>query len=583
MDITERKQAEEENARLAAIVASSHDAVLAATLDGTLVSWNASAERLFGYGESEIIGQHMSVLALPGEAGIFGSLVQALRQGETRENLEVRRQRKDGQLINLVLTFSPVCSPSGEMVGVAAICRDMTAQRRAEEAVRRSEARLAEAQRIAQIGSWEADAVSGKITFSDEMYRLLELRADAPLTHELVLSRYHPDDLEAYHAIVAQSQADMTPFAIDLRVVRPGGAIRWCHAVGEPVFDDDGHLTRWAGTMMDITERVLVEERFRVLFDHSSESHFFVGPKGIIDCNQAAVQMLRCGSKSDLIGRQPASFMLQPPSNERVSEMRQEVEAAVQAHGSHRFEAVHARRDGTEFPTEVIVTPVMLGGERAMLSVWHDLTKRKEAEQRIREYATILEFQKQELEQANRELCDLATTDGLTGLKNHRAFQEQLAAEYGTARRQGGSFSLVLLDVDHFKQYNDTFGHPSGDTVLKQVARLLKHALRPGDFAARYGGEEFVVILPQTSQASAAAAAERCRLSIEAAQWDCRAVTASFGVATLSVDNPDGDSLLAAADRALYAAKYNGRNQVMSAGHLYLHEPSPSNLVVLSG
>ncbi len=585
MDITERKQAEEENARLAAIVASSHDAVLGTTLDGTLVSWNSSAERLFGYKESEIIGQHASVLAPPGEKGFHGMTVQALTRGETREDLEVRRRRKDGAIIDLVLTSSPIRNPAGEMVGVAAVYRDMTVQRRAEEAVRRSEARLAEAQRIAQIGSWEADAVSEEITFSDEMYRLLEIGVGTPLTHDLVISRYHPDDLEAYRAAIAKSQADTAPFAIDIRVGRAGGAIRWCHTVGEPIFDADGRLTRWVGTMIDITERVLVEERFRVLFDHSSEAHFLVGPKGIIDCNQAAVQMLRCESKAELLALHPSHLSPKYQPDGRLSaDYSQEREAAARAHGSHRFEWLHSRCDGTNFPTEIILTPVTLGGEPAMLSVWHDLTERKEAEQQIREYAAILEFQKRELEQVNRELCDLATTDGLTGLKNHRAFQERLATECETARRHRTPLSLLLLDVDHFKQYNDAHGHPAGDAVLKQVAHLLKQTTRDCDFAARYGGEEFVVILPQISQASAIKAAERCRVSIEAADWGCRTVTASFGVATLSLDNPDGDSLIAAADQALYAAKYNGRNQVISASHLYLQDPpSPSNLVVLSG
>ena len=584
MDITERKQAEEENARLAAIVESSHDAVLGTTLDGTLVSWNKGAERLYGYPASEIIGQHISVLAPPEERGFGMAIIKALQRGEVRENVEVRRQRKDGTLIDLALTFSPIRSATGEIVGVAGIGRDMTTQRQAEDAVRHSQARLAEAQRIAQIGSWEADALSGEITFSDEMYRLLEIRPGLPVTHNLVMSRYHPEDLETYHAVIDWSRQNTTPFAIDLRVVRPCGEIRWCHTVGEPIIGEDGRLVRWAGTMMDITERVLVEERFRVLFEHSSEAHFFVGPEGIIDCNQAALQMLRCPSKPELLATHPRFLSPERQPDGRLSaEDGREMEATARARGSHRFEWVHKRFDGTEFPTEIVLTPVTLSGEQAMLAVWHDLTERKEAEQRIRDYAVILEFQKQELEQANRELCDLATTDGLTGLKNHRAFQERLAAECETARRHRTPLSLLLLDVDHFKQYNDTFGHPAGDAVLKQVARLLKETLRDCDFAARYGGEEFVVILPQTSQASAVKAAERCRVLLESAAWDCRAVTASFGVAALSLDNPDGDSLIAAADQALYAAKYNGRNQVISAGRLYLQDPpSPANLVILS-
>jgi diguanylate cyclase (GGDEF)-like protein/PAS domain S-box-containing protein len=584
MDITERKQADEENARLAAIVESSHDAVLGTTLDGTLVSWNKGAERLYGYSEAEIIGQHLSVLAPPEERGFGAAVIQALKRGEVRENVEVRRRRKDGTWIDLVLTFSPICNPAGDMVGVAVIGRDVSAQRQAEDAVRRSEARLAEAQRIAQIGSWEADAATGKITLSDEMYRLLEISPDAPVTHELVVSRYHPDDLKTYHAAMAQSQADIVPFGIDIRVLRAGGGVRWCHAVGEPVFDGEGRAIRWAGTMMDITERVLVEERFRVLFEHSSEAHFFVGEEGIIDCNGAALQMLRCNDKAELLALHP--MRLSPtyqPDGRLSAEKGLEMEAAAHAHGSHRFDWTHIRCDGTKFPTEIILTPVTLGGQPALLAVWHDLTERKEAEQRIRDYAVILEFQKRELEQVNRELCDLATTDGLTGLKNHRAFQEHLASECGTALRRRTPLSLLLLDVDHFKQYNDAYGHPAGDAVLKQVARLLTQTTRPGDFVARYGGEEFVVILPQTSQANAMQAAERCRASVEAAAWSCRAVTLSVGVATLSLDNPDSDSLIAAADQALYAAKYNGRNQVVSAGHLFLQDPpSPANLVVLS-
>ncbi len=584
MDITERKQAEEENARLAAIVESSHDAVLGITLDGTLVSWNSGAERLYGYSASEIIGQHVSVLAPPEERGFGMGIIQALRRGEARENVAARRQRKDGLWVDIVLTFSPIRSPGGEMVGVAAICRDITAQRRAEDAVRRSEARLAEAQRIAQIGSWEADVVTGEIMFSDEMYRLLEISAGTPLTHEGIVSRYHPDDLAAYHAAMAQSQTDTAPFAIDIRVVGRSGGIRWCHVVGEPIFGGDGKLSRWAGTMMDITERVLVEERFRVLFDHSSEAHFFVDAHGIIDCNQAALQMLRCGSKAELLAAHPIHPSPERQPDGSLSAVKGPLmEDAAYRNGFSRFEWTHKRLDGTSFPTEIVLTPVTLRGQAATLAVWHDLTERKEAEQRIRDYAVILEFQKRELEQVNRELCDLATTDGLTGLKNRRSFQERLAAECETARRHGSLLSLLLLDVDHFKQYNDAYGHPAGDAVLKQVAALLQQTTRDSDFAARYGGEEFVVILPQTSGASALQAAERCRLHIEAALWNCRAVTASFGVATLSLENPDGASLIAAADQALYAAKYNGRNQVMSAGSFYLQDsPAPSNLVLLS-
>ena len=572
MDITERRQAEEENARLAAIIASSQDAVLATTLDGTLVSWNKSAERLFGYKESEIIGQHIRVLAPPEERGFHAAVVQALRRGETCENREVRRRRGDGVFIDVVLTFSPIRNPNGEMVGVAAIGRDATAGRLAEEAVRKSEARLAEAQRVAHIGSWEVDAQTAAVTFSQEMYRLFDMDATAGMpSSEQILARYHPDDIEQHTQIVGQSMADSLPFETDVRIVRPNGEIRWCHVVGEPITDTQGHLVRLVGTMIDITERVLVEERFRVLFEHSSEAHFLINAQGILDCNRAALQMLRCPDKADLVSVHPKSLSPEyQPDGQLSAAKDREMEATARRNGTHRFEWTHTRLDGTEFPAEITLTPVTLHSEPALLAVWHDLTERKEAEQCIRGYAVILESQKQELEQANSRLQDLATTDGLTGLKNHRAFQERLYTECEAAHRHGTPLSLLLLDVDHFKQCNDLFGHPAGDAVLKQVASLLNQTTRDCDFAARYGGEEFVVILSQTDLAGAARAAERCRVLIESAGWNCRPVTASFGVAALSPECTSSEALIEAADRALYAAKFQGRNRVASAGDFAL-------------
>ena len=565
MDITERKQAEEEHARLAAIVAHSTDAVLGLTLDGTLVSWNKSAERLYGYKEGEVIGQHISVLAAPQQAGAASAAIQALRRGEQRGAQEMQSKRKDGTLVETVQTFSPIRNQTGEMVGVAAFSHDVTEQRRTEEAVRRSEARLAEAQRVAHIGSWEMDVHTKELVFSEEMYHLFELHPAAGMPpHAEVLARYHADDVAAHTALVAQSLADFTSFETDIRIVRQTGGIRWVHIIGKPILDNNGNLLRLVGTMMDVTERVRTEEHFRVLFEHSSEAHFLVNSSGIIDCNQAALQMLRCRDKAELTSVHPKHLSPEyQPNGQRSDAGGREIETLALKNGVHRFEWIHKRLDGEEFPSEIILTPVTLDGKPTMLSVWHDLTERKQAEQRIHDYAVILEIQKRELEQANRELCDLATTDGLTGLKNHRAFQERLQGDCETAERHQTPLSLLLLDVDHFKQFNDTFGHPAGDAVLKQVARLLEHTMRDCDFVARYGGEEFVVVLPQTDQAGALRAAERCRAAVENADWDCRAVTASFGVATLSLDCTGSDALIAAADQALYAAKFNGRNQVM--------------------
>ena len=179
-----------------------------------------------------------------------------------------------------------------------------------------------------------------------------------------------------------------------------------------------------------------------------------------------------------------------------------------------------------------------------------------------------LRDQQEKLRLANEQLQALATTDGLTGLKNHRTFKERLEEEFQRAVRYHLPLSLMLLDVDRFKAFNDTHGHPAGDEVLRRVAKHLTESTRNTDFVARYGGEEFVVLLPFTHQQAALALAERTRAAIAGANWELRAVTASFGVATLGADTSTAAALVKVADEALYHSKEHGRNRVTHASEL---------------
>ncbi|MFN8220002.1 MAG: diguanylate cyclase [Fimbriimonadales bacterium] len=164
-----------------------------------------------------------------------------------------------------------------------------------------------------------------------------------------------------------------------------------------------------------------------------------------------------------------------------------------------------------------------------------------------------------------RKLQELSITDGLTGIRNRRSLQDELARNFELARRYDKPLSVLLLDVDKFKSFNDSFGHQAGDEVLKRVASALEGAARASDLVARYGGEEFCVLLPETSAEEAMLAAERFRVAIEAQPWVERAVTASFGVSTLSADHRDPDNLLKDADDALYVSKESGRNRCTHA------------------
>jgi len=173
----------------------------------------------------------------------------------------------------------------------------------------------------------------------------------------------------------------------------------------------------------------------------------------------------------------------------------------------------------------------------------------------------------------------LAVTDGLTGLMNHRKFQERLAEEFLRASRHTAVFSMLLGDIDYFKRVNDTYGHPAGDAVLKAVAGAMTKAARKVDLVARYGGEEFAVLLVQTDLAQAPIFAERIRKAVAEMKivWQGQVipVTISIGIATNTVDAADREGLIAAADRALYAAKHSGRNRVIRHGDLVGKEAHP--------
>ncbi|WP_165864456.1 GGDEF domain-containing protein [Capsulimonas corticalis] len=183
----------------------------------------------------------------------------------------------------------------------------------------------------------------------------------------------------------------------------------------------------------------------------------------------------------------------------------------------------------------------------------------------LQEAQEAIELKNASLAAANERLESLAMTDGMTGLVNHRVFYERLSEACARAARYGAPFALLLLDVDRFKHYNDTFGHPAGDAVLKDVAHLLEAGARDTDIVARYGGEEFAMLLPLNDLEGARMMAERVRASIEAYAFAHRQITVSIGVAACSADQETPELLVSSADQALYEAKRAGRNRVVLA------------------
>ena len=202
--------------------------------------------------------------------------------------------------------------------------------------------------------------------------------------------------------------------------------------------------------------------------------------------------------------------------------------------------------------------PLQRGGGRGrfLAGVALDVTDKKLYEQQLERTQT-------ELQRALERVAAESRTDSLTGLNNRRAFTPRFEDEFDRAARYDFPLSVLMLDVDCFKTFNDAFGHGSGDEVLQTIARLMLEKARASDFVARLGGEEFVVILPNTGSEGAFILAERIRRSMEEAPWRLRPITISIGIATHEPNIPGADALLDRADEALYRAKSAGRNRVV--------------------
>jgi diguanylate cyclase (GGDEF)-like protein/PAS domain S-box-containing protein len=311
------------------------------------------------------------------------------------------------------------------------------------------------------------------------------------------------------------------------------------------------------------------EERFRKGVEASPAGILMVEGDGIITYANAQAAVMFGFGDDDLTG-QNIETLVPMHARARHADARRRFTRDHGSRGIGMGSSVEAvRRDGTVFSAEVGLTPIDTAEGTRVLCTVLDLTERLRFEQKIIDQA-------ERLRRINQTLAEQAISDSLTGLSNRRGLEAQMEAIMRLARRRRQPTSLLMLDVDHFKDYNDTFGHPAGDEALREVARVLQETARRSDIVARFGGEEFVVLLPETGWEGAQDVAERIRESVAALDTLQRQVTVSVGIATrggleggasvVGGMRAMGDGLIREADEALYAAKQAGRNRVVGFG-----------------
>lgn len=458
------------------------------------------------------------------------------------------------------LSPSPPSSASATLATELAACQqELVAIQQELEATQR---RLEETQRVAQIGSWEFTPATGAITWSAETFRLFGFDPTAgPPDFPQHLSRHHPEDQPLLLEAVQQALTDGTPYDLQLRVCLAPTQLRWMHCQGRAILGDDGKVVKLTGTSQDITawkqtelEQQRRERTMAEVLDVMPHLAILIDPQGRTS--------YRNGHFYSFTGLCPSAIItnwreLFHPDDLPV--IQSDLAALPLCTETYERELRIRRHDGVFCWHLMRVVPLFAGEDAVQRFVvtGTDISTRRAQEDDLNRSRARLEVQ--------------ATTDALTGVFNRYVLEERLGCAWEKARAQGEALSLVLLDVDHFKSYNDTFGHVCGDAVLRQLGELLLSNVRTTDFVARYGGEEFLIVLPNTDSAAAHRWAERIRTQIESRVWPRRAITASLGVASwpgraashrLHRDaSPLLEELIALTDAALYLAKQQ-RNRV---------------------
>lgn len=387
---------------------------------------------------------------------------------------------------------------------------------------------------------------------------MFEAAEDADIIGRNVTDFVRPAGLEAFRAFFQQIH-DGESVSLEFEIAGLKGACRWLDMHAVYFSDAKGERVEILAVSRDITTRKqdeekirLSEARYRLVAEHSHDVIW------TMDMDSRAFTYVS-PSVERLIGYLPEELMamrfdavLTPASREtahaRLREMSERAGSGERIRLTNVVEVEQVHKDGHVIPTEIAATWILNeeGQSGTILGVVRDITERKKNE---------------------RALELLARTDSLTGLANRRYFMELAEHELVRAVRYGSSLSVLMIDIDHFKQFNDNYGHQTGDLVLQQFGALCIRVLRENDVIGRIGGEEFSVLLPETGNLQAMETAERLRKAAEESlvrrdRGGALHFTVSIGVATLTDRKVNFDVLLGQADRYLYEAKLKGRNRI---------------------
>lgn len=547
MDVIDQTQLFEE------VVASSYDAIMTKTLDGTVTSWNPAAAELFGYSAAEMIGRPMITLFPADRLDEEADILQRIARGQRLEHYETVRVHKKGRRIHVSVTISPLRDNTGRIVGASKIVRDISD--RIDREHLRQQLR-AETQQMAAIVQGSDDAIvtktlAGIVTsWNPAAERMFGYTAAEMIGQPMTL--VFPPELVSQEAMLLRRIAagERVQHFETERLHKDGHRLH-VSATLSPLRDSMGTVVGVSKIARDISDRLEsarlrqeLETRTRQLAAIVESSDDAIISKTLLGTvtswNQGAERMFGYRS-AEMLGKPLARIIPQ----ERLHEETVILERIARGERVDHFETQRQRRDGRLLHVSTSVSPIRdaAGTVVGAAKIARDISERVEAEQHVWAQAHL---------------------DALTALPNRRHFLERLEHEIARAVRSGESMALLFVDLDHFKQVNDSLGHQAGDALLLQAAERMRSCLREIDFVARLGGDEFTALLPAIKDIDDVGRVAARMLTHMAREFIVAGVavriSASVGAAIYPTDGADSESLLQSADRAMYASKRQGGN-----------------------
>ena len=527
------------------------EAVIVADRDFNLLYFNQAAQRLHEMREKACASTEWAR-----EYGIYLPdkitpcpheeipLVRVLR-GELPEFVELYIKKSDGSGCAVESTGRPLLDSQGNIIGGVVVFSDISERQNIQVALHKAQLILKEAQKRAKIGFWERDLVTDNVTWSEGMYEIYDRHPDHPppdLKNHTEI--YTPESYQQLQQAMDRLLRDKTEVTMELEVLRPDGSTKWVMGHSRPVLDHEGNVIGLRGSALDISERRAAEEALElasVIYGESAEAILITDEfNRIISVNQAFTRFTGY-QVEEIIGKNPKLLS----SGLQEAGFYQAMWHALVATGRWQGEIKNRRKNGEVYDEWLTINTLYNkeGGVYRRIALFSDITQKKKNEALIWKQANF---------------------DALTGLPNRRMFRDRLDQDIRKSNRAHLPMALLFLDLDDFKEVNDTLGHDVGDQVLRETASRLSTCVRDTDTVARLGGDEFTVILGELDDISIVERvineilmklAEPFYLDLEVAY-----ISASIGITLYPDDGTTADLLLKNADQAMYAAKDLGRN-----------------------